>query len=357
MAPSFIPPPYGGGCDHARLTATVYHAYSSVYDIHSYGRGISKSFGGHAVLDHVDLAVETGSVLALLGPNGAGKTTMVRILATLMRPDAGTATIAGHDLLTDPVGVKRSISLTGQYAAVDEMLTGRENLEMMAQLLRLSRRAARARAGEMLAEFDLADAARPAGGQVLRRHAAPPRPGHQHDRPAPAALPGRADHRAGPAQPRAAVEYRPAAGRRGGHGPADHPVPGGSRPARGHGRGARPRPGGGPGHARRAEGAAGRGGSPAAVRRSGRLRAGARRARPGTDRRPAAHHRRGHRGHGRRDLPDPGPAPGRRGARGQGVHLPPQPGRRVPVRHRHRHRHRTGTAPAPPRPEPKEMAR
>ena len=95
--------------------------------------GMCKSFGGHTVLDQVDLAVGTGSVLALLGPNGAGKTTMVRILATLMRPDAGTATIAGHDLLTDPVGVKRSISLTGQYAAVDEKLTGRENLEMMAQ--------------------------------------------------------------------------------------------------------------------------------------------------------------------------------------------------------------------------------
>ena len=101
--------------------------------------GICKSFGGHTALDHVDLAVETGSVLALLGPNGAGKTTMVRILATLMRPDAGTATIAGHDLRTDPFGVKQSISLTGQFAAVDEKLTGRENLEMMAQLLRLSR--------------------------------------------------------------------------------------------------------------------------------------------------------------------------------------------------------------------------
>jgi ABC-2 type transport system ATP-binding protein len=84
---------------------------------------------------------------------------MVRILATLVRPDAGTATIAGRDLLTDPVGVKRSISLTGQYAAVDEKLTGRENLEMMAQLLRLSRMAARARASELLSEFDLADAA------------------------------------------------------------------------------------------------------------------------------------------------------------------------------------------------------
>ena len=112
---------------------------------------------------------------------------MVRILATLMRPDAGTATVAGHDLLTDPVGVKRSISLTGQYAAVDEKLTGRENLEMMARLLHLSRMAARARAAELLAEFDLADARRPPGRQVLRRHAAAPGPGHQHDRPAPAA--------------------------------------------------------------------------------------------------------------------------------------------------------------------------
>jgi ABC-2 type transport system ATP-binding protein len=121
--------------------------------------GICKSFGGHTVLDHVDLAAGAGSVLALLGPNGAGKTTMIRILATLIRPDAGTAAIAGHDLRTDPAGVKRSISLTGQFAAVDEVLTGRENLEMMARLLRLPRRAARGRAAELLAEFDLADAA------------------------------------------------------------------------------------------------------------------------------------------------------------------------------------------------------
>jgi ABC-2 type transport system ATP-binding protein len=110
------------------------------------------------VLDQVDLAVETGSVLALLGPNGAAKITMVRILATLLRPDAGTATVAGHDLLADPVAVKRSISLTGQYAAVDEMLTGRENLEMMAQLRHLPRREVRARAIQLLADFDLLDA-------------------------------------------------------------------------------------------------------------------------------------------------------------------------------------------------------
>ena len=120
--------------------------------------GIRKSFGGKVVLDGVDLDVETGAILALLGPNGAGKTTLVRILATLIRPDAGTATVAGHDLLADPVGVKRSISLTGQYAAVDDMLTGEENLRMMARLLHLAPRAAKARSAELLAEFGLLDA-------------------------------------------------------------------------------------------------------------------------------------------------------------------------------------------------------
>jgi ABC-2 type transport system ATP-binding protein len=122
-------------------------------------RGLRKGFGGQAVLDGVDLDVETGTVFALLGPNGAGKTTLIRILATLLRPDSGTATIAGHDLLTDPRGVRGAISLTGQYAAVDEMLTGQENLRMMGRLRHLGRRAARARAAELLAAFDLTDAA------------------------------------------------------------------------------------------------------------------------------------------------------------------------------------------------------
>ncbi len=121
--------------------------------------GIRKAFKGTVVLDDVDLVVESGSVLALLGPNGAGKTTMVRILATLLAPDAGSATIAGHDLLSDPIGVKRAISLTGQFAAIDAVLSGRENLEMIGQLLRLSRRAARSRAKELLGEFDLLEAA------------------------------------------------------------------------------------------------------------------------------------------------------------------------------------------------------
>jgi ABC-2 type transport system ATP-binding protein len=121
--------------------------------------GLTKTFGDRRVLDGVDLAIEAGSVFALLGPNGAGKTTTVRILATLVRPDAGTAAIAGHDLLSDPLGVRRVISLTGQYAAVDEVLTGRENLEMMGQLLHLPRPMVRRRSDELLRQFELVDAA------------------------------------------------------------------------------------------------------------------------------------------------------------------------------------------------------
>jgi ABC-2 type transport system ATP-binding protein len=131
----------------------MYMAYTVVAE------GLTKTFGDHRVLDGVDLAIEAGSVFALLGPNGAGKTTTVRILATLVRPDAGTAAIAGHDLLSDPLGVRRVISLTGQYAAVDEVLTGRENLEMMGQLLHLPRPMVRRRSDELLRQFELVDAA------------------------------------------------------------------------------------------------------------------------------------------------------------------------------------------------------
>jgi daunorubicin resistance ABC transporter ATP-binding subunit len=122
-------------------------------------QGVIKSFGGRRVLDDLDLAVEQGTIFALLGPNGAGKTTLVRILATLTRPDSGTITVNGHDPRTDPVRVRRSISLTGQHAAVDDVLTGRENLVMMARLLHLPRRAAKARAAELLSTFGLEDAA------------------------------------------------------------------------------------------------------------------------------------------------------------------------------------------------------
>jgi ABC-2 type transport system ATP-binding protein len=123
-------------------------------------RGLTKSCGAVRVLRGIDLTVPAGSVFALLGPNGAGKTTAVRILATLIRPDAGTAIVAGHDLLREPRRVQRAISLTGQYAAVDELLTGEENLVLLGRLRRLGRRGARRRAAELLAQFDLVAAGR-----------------------------------------------------------------------------------------------------------------------------------------------------------------------------------------------------
>lgn len=120
--------------------------------------GLRKSFGRARVLDGVDLTVPAGTVHALLGPNGAGKTTMVRILTTLLPADGGTATVAGHDVRRSPELVRAAMSLTGQYAAVDELLTGEENLLMMGRLSRLGRAAARRRADELLAEFELLDA-------------------------------------------------------------------------------------------------------------------------------------------------------------------------------------------------------
>jgi len=120
---------------------------------------IEKSYGAVRVLDGVDLRAERGSVFSLLGPNGAGKTTMVRILSTLLRADAGQARVAGHDVVADQRAVRRSISLTGQHAAVDELQTGEENLRMMGALSGLGRASARARARVLVAEFDLEDAA------------------------------------------------------------------------------------------------------------------------------------------------------------------------------------------------------
>jgi ABC-2 type transport system ATP-binding protein len=122
--------------------------------------GIGKSFGEHVVLDDVDLEVGEGTIFALLGPNGAGKTTIVRILSTLIRPGAGTIQVAGHDLATDPDGVRAAIGVTGQFSAVDNLLTGQENLQLMADLRHLGRAAGRRRVAELLDRFDLADAAR-----------------------------------------------------------------------------------------------------------------------------------------------------------------------------------------------------
>src|SRR5215212_3933768 len=135
--------------------------------------GLVKRFGETTALDGVDLTVAEGSVLGLLGPNGAGKTTVVRILTTLLRADAGRAEVVGLDVVRDADAVRASIGLTGQYAAVDEYLTGLENLEMVGRLYRLGKREARSRAGELLERFDLSDAAdRPAktySGGMRRR--------------------------------------------------------------------------------------------------------------------------------------------------------------------------------------------
>jgi oleandomycin transport system ATP-binding protein len=128
--------------------------------------GLTKSFGETKALDGVDLAARRGSVLAVLGPNGAGKTTAVRILATLLRPDAGAATVNGFDVRRQPDRVRMSIGLTGQFASVDEDLTGVQNLVMIGQLLDLSKRAARQRADELLAWFDLTEAA----GKVAKNY-------------------------------------------------------------------------------------------------------------------------------------------------------------------------------------------
>ncbi len=122
-------------------------------------RGIRKSFGGTEVLRGIDLDVSAGTVFALLGPNGAGKTTLLGILSTLVAADAGTATVAGHDVVHEPEQVKRRISVTGQAAAVDQVLTGRENLRMMGRLSGLGRADAARRADELLDRFGLVEAA------------------------------------------------------------------------------------------------------------------------------------------------------------------------------------------------------
>ena len=121
--------------------------------------GVQKSFAGHVVLDRVDLAVAEGTVFALLGPNGAGKTTMVQILSTLLPADGGEIHVAGHDLARDPDAVRAAIGVTGQFSAVDGLLTGEENLRLMADLHHLGRSAGRRCAAELLDRFDLSSAA------------------------------------------------------------------------------------------------------------------------------------------------------------------------------------------------------
>ncbi len=131
-----------------------------------HAEGLRKRFGTTQALDGVDLAARTGTVLGVLGPNGAGKTTAVRILATLLTPDSGHATVGGYDVLRQPHQVRKTVGLTGQYASVDEDLTGTQNLVMIGRLLNLPARDAKTRAAELLEWFDLTEAA----GKVAKNY-------------------------------------------------------------------------------------------------------------------------------------------------------------------------------------------
>lgn len=130
------------------------------------GRGLVKRYGDVTALDGLDLAVPEGTILGVLGPNGAGKTTAVRIVSTLLKPDSGTATVAGIDVVRDPAGVREKIGLSGQSAAVDEYLTGKENLDMVGQLYGMNGKASRSRADELLTQFDLSEA----GGRTVKTY-------------------------------------------------------------------------------------------------------------------------------------------------------------------------------------------
>ena len=123
-------------------------------------RGLRKSYRDKLVLDGVDLSVAAGTVTALLGPNGAGKTTTVHILSTLVRPDGGSASVLGADVVRDAAGVRAVIGLTGQFSAVDKLITGEENLLLMARLRHLGAKRSKARVAELLEQFDLVDSAR-----------------------------------------------------------------------------------------------------------------------------------------------------------------------------------------------------
>src|ERR1700680_3165336 len=136
------------------MNALTKHATSTAVSAH----GLRKAYGEKVVLDGVDLTIGEGEVFALLGPNGAGKTTIVRILSTLIAADAGTDTVMGHDLRSEAAAVRGVIGVTGQFSAVDTLLTGEENLLLMGRLLHLPPAERRERASELLARFELVDA-------------------------------------------------------------------------------------------------------------------------------------------------------------------------------------------------------
>ena len=201
-----------------------------------------------------------GRCVAVLGPNGAGKTTFVRAVATLLRPDAGTLRVAGHDVRREPEAVRRTIGLAGQFAAVEPAMSGRENLEMVARLFGQDRRAARANAPRPCSTGSGWPRRRPARPHVLGRHAAQARPRREPGGCASAPAARRADDRARSAEPHRAVGRDPVAGRAGDRRPAHDPVPGRGRSPREPRRDRRPRPSGRR-RARRTSSSAGSGGN------------------------------------------------------------------------------------------------
>ena len=212
-------------------------------DLMIQAEGLTKRYGETQALAGVDISVPAGTILGLLGPNGAGKTTAVRVLTTLARPDSGSATVAGFDVLRQPGEVRRHIGVAAQDATLDPLLTGRQNLVLIGELSDLGRAASRARAKELLAQFELTDAADRvvkgySGGMRRRLDLA-----GALDDAAACAVPGRADDGSGPDVAAAGLGGHPRAPRRGRHRTADDAVPGGGRRAGPRHRGRRPRPG------------------------------------------------------------------------------------------------------------------
>ena len=213
-----------------------------------------KVFGKTRAVDGLDLAVRSGGVYGFLGPNGAGKTTTIRVLATLVPPDGGSARVFGHDVVREADAVRRRVSLTGQFASVDEDLTGHENLVLLARLLGFSWAQARSRAHRAARGVRPDRRRRSAGKDVLRRHAPTRRHRRQHPAHARPAVSGRADVRTRSAQPQPGVGHRARAGGGGHDRAADDPVSRRGRPARGSHRGDRPWQGHRRRHARPAQG-------------------------------------------------------------------------------------------------------